>query len=206
MSLGITKNFFHNGTHNDARVFNTVPRIVFKIPPPCWIKRFFFLGVFVLLFANVLNTFFFFVMTTFFLSVTGILWWMILLMHSQIVWIKAGFADFNKTFLCEGKHLCNNLKLADCFSVRLVMLTLSLLSYEWEIIYRKSCIYVFSKLGCGQFIGDLRHWKFWHELDICHLFLVSCRVVDRIWVVWLRLRKPIVNICIFLAWIVSLNS
>ena len=51
------KLFSRGDIHNDAMVFNTVPRIGFKIPPPCWIKGFFFLEVIFLLFPNVLNTF-----------------------------------------------------------------------------------------------------------------------------------------------------
>ena len=164
-----------------------MPRIVFKIPPLCWIKSFFFLEVFVLMFASVLNMFFFFARTPFCLDVIGILWWMILVMQWQIAWMKAGFTDFNKTFLCKGKHLCNNFKLSDCFSMQLVMLTPSLLTYDWEMIYHITCIYIFPNLGCGQLEGDFCHWKIWHELDIYHVFLVSCWVVDKIWVVWLRL-------------------
>ena len=93
----------------------------------------------------------------------------------DIAWIRALFADFNKTFLCEGEHLCDSLKLSDCFSIRLVMLTRSLLSYEWVLIYRKLCIYIFSKLGCRHLEGDLRHWKLCHKSDIYHMPLVSCR-------------------------------
>ena len=53
------KHFSRGDIHNDAMAFSTVPRIAFKIPPPCWIKGFFFLEVIFLLFPNVLNTFFF---------------------------------------------------------------------------------------------------------------------------------------------------
>ena len=147
MSLGTT--FPRSSTHNDAKTFNTVPNIAFNIPPLCWIKRFLFQRVFVLLFDNVLNTLFFFARALFCLAVMGIFWWMILVIQSQIAWIKAGFVDFSNTFLCEGEHLCNNLKLSYCFNIRLVMLTLSLLPHKWEMLCRTACICIFLNWTVG---------------------------------------------------------
>ena len=123
----------------------------------------------------------------------------------DIAWIRALFVDFNKTFLCKEEHLCDSLKLSDCFSIRLVMLTPSLLSYEWVLIYRKLCIYIFSKLGCRHLEGDLPHWKFCHKSDIYHMPLVSCRAIDKILLVWLCLIMAIIKIYIFTAWTVLLN-
>lgn len=138
----------------DARVFNTMVRIVFNMTPPCWIKNFFFLGVFVLLFDNFLS----FHCKSFFLLSCN----MDFLVNNIDDTItnsmnKAGFADFNKTFLCEAEHLCSSLKLLDCFSIGFVMLTLSFLSHNWVVIFGIAGIYKTSNSFYALVMPDLRN-------------------------------------------------
>ena len=141
-----------------------MPRIVFKMPP-CWIKSFFFFGVFALLFANVLNTFFFFAKILFCLPLNWILEWMILVIRLY----KVVFADFKRPFFVKVNM---GVAISNCQTV----LAYGLSCWPSHCYHKNGNWFIawhvfifFSKLGYRQLEWDLCHWKFWQELNIHHV-------------------------------------